>query len=533
MTRPDHEIDAYLEGQLTDEQARAIDAWIAADPANAAAFLHLIRTHQTLGIIGKEQTLSRQAAAVQPDQLDPITLASLAEMEAAAEPVPYQAIDQPFSFEATQKRQERSDASLIQALDDLRWASGKFASRLIRSPYGITGGIAAILILGLYLFVPFGSSDPTPPQDIADNTPTEPNEPGRVGPDTTNPIATLTATHNATWAEGASAPGSLTPGSKLHPNTRLTLTAGFAEITTDEGAVVILEAPATIELLNDDNALRLHAGKLVGICETESSKGFLVRTPHLDITDLGTQFGVDASTPGITEVHVINGEVEVTMTAHTGSGQVITQRLTQNQAVRSNHIDKTLVKIEPTLETFNAVLGVHLLRGTGIGMEENQADPAWRIVAVDGNPLTEAISLRVSDNPHSTDFSGSDRLGRWVYHRNNQHVALGGDHVIYTVQTEIVVPESVDLDQYTLNGIGYMDEVLVALRFNDRAVEILNAPSSHGEPWHFSTPASELGLRHGSNTVQFDIGNTPKTYTGLAIQWQLIGMSQKEERTND
>ena len=31
-------------------------------------------------------------------------------------------------------------------------------------------------------------------------------------------------------------------------------------ITTERGAVVILEAPATIELLDNDNALRLHTG---------------------------------------------------------------------------------------------------------------------------------------------------------------------------------------------------------------------------------------------------------------------------------
>jgi ferric-dicitrate binding protein FerR (iron transport regulator) len=208
--------------------------------------------------------------------------------------------------------------------------------------HAVWGAIAAALLLGVVLTtVLLTGSDPSTPPSITDNTQPKPAESAQpiLRDQTATPVATLTATHNAVWAspqaEGASAPGSLrslTPGSKLHPNTRLTLAAGFAEITTAQGAV--LQAPATIELTDNDNALHLHAGKLVGICETESSKGFVVRTPHMDITDLGTRFGVDASRDGTTQVHVIDGKVEAVMQA-SFDGPAVTQYLTAGQAVQA------------------------------------------------------------------------------------------------------------------------------------------------------------------------------------------------------
>ena len=196
------------------------------------------------------------------------------------------------------RMEQAANAQMVHVIGQLRPATP------IRHA-ALWAGLAACLMIAvtLTLVLITGSSNPNPTAQQNDTNPTT----LRTTP-ATNPVATLTATHNAVWtssqAEGASAPGSsgsLTPGSNLYPNQRLTLTAGFAEITTKRGAVAILEAPATIELLDNNNALRLHTGKLVGICETASSKGFVVRTPHMDITDLGTRFGALSSISVLTQ----------------------------------------------------------------------------------------------------------------------------------------------------------------------------------------------------------------------------------------
>ena len=161
-------------------------------------------------------------------------------------------------------------------------------------------GVAAVVLLAVTLINPWGGGEEHTPDPVADDTSEQPAGVLRV--------ATLTAEHDAVWASDAPS-----TGDTLAPGQRLTLTAGFAEITTEEGAIAILEAPVTIELIGSPNTIRLHAGKLVGICETETSKGFLVRTPHTDVIDLGTRFGVhveDAfSQP--THVQVFQGSVRL------------------------------------------------------------------------------------------------------------------------------------------------------------------------------------------------------------------------------
>ncbi|MFK7790973.1 MAG: FecR domain-containing protein, partial [Phycisphaeraceae bacterium] len=164
-------------------------------------------------------------------------------------------------------------------------------------------------------------------------------------------VATLTATYNATWAPTgrASSPShTLSPGSKLHAGDRLTLSAGFAEITTVEGAIAILQAPATIELLDNNNALRLHTGKLVGICETPSSKGFLVRTPHMDVIDLGTRFGVDATQATASKVHVFEGEIQVSESTDGPDAQPTTLTAGQS-ATAKGQADLMVSQHDPSL----------------------------------------------------------------------------------------------------------------------------------------------------------------------------------------
>ena len=166
-------------------------------------------------------------------------------------------------------------------------------------------GAAALFLLAATLFVFWGTgssnnTDPATSGGVHSHASTE----MPASPHVTT-VATLTAEHDATWAEGT-----LAPGSQLQAGDRFTLTQGFAEITTARGAIAIIEAPATFQLLNNPHALQLNAGKLVGICRTSSSKGFVVRTDHADIIDLGTEFGVSV-TDGHVAATVFAGTIDV------------------------------------------------------------------------------------------------------------------------------------------------------------------------------------------------------------------------------
>jgi hypothetical protein len=97
------------------------------------------------------------------------------------------------------------------------------------------------------------------------------------------------------------------PGAALFPG-RFTLNAGMSEVTFANGAVLLLEAPAELELLGRQRVF-LHAGRVVVRVPPEAV-GFQVETPRAEVLDLGTEFGVGVGPAGDTTVQVFAGEVE-------------------------------------------------------------------------------------------------------------------------------------------------------------------------------------------------------------------------------
>lgn len=89
----------------------------------------------------------------------------------------------------------------------------------------------------------------------------------------------------------------------------INLTRGRAKLTFSSGCVIALQAPATVEIL-DDMTVRLQKGRLNGFCPP-SAHGFRVMTPKASLVDLGTSFGVSLIGGEESEFVVFDGEVRV------------------------------------------------------------------------------------------------------------------------------------------------------------------------------------------------------------------------------
>lgn len=89
----------------------------------------------------------------------------------------------------------------------------------------------------------------------------------------------------------------------------INLTRGRAKLTFASGCVIALQAPATVEIL-DDMTVRLQNGRLNGFCPP-SAHGFRVMTPEASLVDLGTSFGVSLIGGEESEFVVFDGEVRV------------------------------------------------------------------------------------------------------------------------------------------------------------------------------------------------------------------------------
>lgn len=120
----------------------------------------------------------------------------------------------------------------------------------------------------------------------------------------TDYVARLTGAKEARWAGGAA----LTPGMPLRKGQRLNLEAGYAEITFDSGALVVLEGAASLDINSAWDA-NLQRGVLKADVPPEAI-GFRVTHRYVEVIDLGTEFTLIADSAGGAELLVNKGEVE-------------------------------------------------------------------------------------------------------------------------------------------------------------------------------------------------------------------------------
>ena len=167
--------------------------------------------------------------------------------------------------------------------------------------------------------------------------------------------ATLTRAVNAHWTiinESNTSSVKLKSGDKL-PQGRIHLAAGMAQVTFESGTALVLEAPTEFEVRGDNEAF-LHQGRATARVP-EGAQGFVLDTPALHVVDLGTEFALSASASGMTDVMVIEGEIEVNLPSAPLDAQPI--RLLENDAMRADRTIGTLESIDlDNLPTFRRTL---------------------------------------------------------------------------------------------------------------------------------------------------------------------------------
>ena len=132
-------------------------------------------------------------------------------------------------------------------------------------------------------------------------------------------VAMLTRTVDADWSSDTRP---LHVGSALEPGW-LHLKSGLAQVVFYSGARMVIEGPAELQLVSPGEAVCLSGRLLAEV--PPPARGFRLRTGQVNVVDLGTAFGIEA-TRGQTEVHVFEGKVELV------SGTESKQALGEKQA---------------------------------------------------------------------------------------------------------------------------------------------------------------------------------------------------------
>lgn len=159
-------------------------------------------------------------------------------------------------------------------------------------------------------------------------------------------LARFTRSDEAVWGPSGAAPA---VGDQLEAGT-FELSAGTAEITMDDGAVMIVFSPAKFAL-RGSNEIYLHCGR-VSTAARGPVKNFTVATEHTRIVDLGTAFGVNVSQQGNLDLVVFEGLVRV-------------------NAAETNDVADTHTAVQPDAEA-----GLDVQAGYALQMDADRTRPA-------------------------------------------------------------------------------------------------------------------------------------------------------------
>lgn len=148
-------------------------------------------------------------------------------------------------------------------------------------------------------------------------------------------------------------------GEELQAGRVLTIADQEAKIKFGSGALVAVEAPASLEILGN-NAAYLHYG-VATVRVPGPIKGFELVTPANKLVDLGTSFGVTVEQSGKTAVTVFEGEVTV-------GDRIGAEHIFAGHAIRVNReLGKPSEAISydttPFLDTWKSSFGIEILQG--------------------------------------------------------------------------------------------------------------------------------------------------------------------------
>jgi hypothetical protein len=306
-------VHAYLDGELIDRQRRELCDWLRQSPSNIDRFVAECRLHSELFDVHNgrwpavESPSERGAVGCQPSFVaDPSTFPGLA-------PIAVQ--------------DSLNPNSSMSAL------GGFFLS------YAIAAVIVAIgMLIGWECQVSIPQAGDQGAAQLAQRSSALHPEPELVF------VGRVTGMSDCRWADSKTGTVLL---AYVPLNRKYALASGLMEISYDSGARVILEGPCDYEVQSKAGG-SLSVGRLTARVQKKQGSAtnqpsaignhqspsplFTVCTPTAIVTDLGTEFGVDASPAGVTETHVFSGTVQIE--GRGKAANVPTRMLRAGQTVR-------------------------------------------------------------------------------------------------------------------------------------------------------------------------------------------------------
>jgi ferric-dicitrate binding protein FerR (iron transport regulator) len=149
-------------------------------------------------------------------------------------------------------------------------------------------------------------------------------------------VARLTGIKDVVWPRESA---QLKLGALLADGQRLSLSSGFAEVTFDSGAVVLIEGPAVLDVNSAWDA-RLVRGAIKANVPPQAL-GFRVSNRAVEVVDMGTEFSMIADGQGSADVMVLEGEVEAMPSGDEDFDAIVLQQDESRRFARSGVSETT------------------------------------------------------------------------------------------------------------------------------------------------------------------------------------------------
>jgi hypothetical protein len=198
----------------------------------------------------------------------------------------------------------------------------------------------------------------------------------------------------------------------------LRIAAGRMKLKFTNGTIVTLQAPALFQVISDMKT-RLLLGKATTRV-AEGAEGFAVITPRATVTDLGTEFGIDVSPLGATDVVVFKGEVDLDYGA-AEEGPSRQQRLRMGEALHLDNKGTASRLVSITNQQFPDELESDSLPPPVItDVRDNIQRDAWNYYEIVPSGMAEDAKAFVDREAH--EWNGLTKAGMPSY-------LIGGDYV--------------------------------------------------------------------------------------------------------
>jgi hypothetical protein len=178
-----------------------------------------------------------------------------------------------------------------------------------------------------------------------------------LAPSRQNGLAVLSRAVNVAWQTGNHPNHRRAPveGSVLSES-RLKIDSGILQIEFFNGVSLVIEGPAEFEIQSSDSVV-CHYGKLRAYVPVQArafqirhaqthainspnpngsgnSNGFTVRSPRSQVIALNSEFGLDVSQAGVSQLHVFDGEIRLVASDTSHDSEAVQHELSTGHGIR-------------------------------------------------------------------------------------------------------------------------------------------------------------------------------------------------------